>query len=154
MSFFCWCFGLVSSGVIAVMSSHKVGSMALAAASAMGQLSVNATLLDTKSRRILGEVVVTQPEWDKINLRRSFAYTTDQVERARLVSNMLNLFSWCFLNSQSTYFQSPSEAKVASRGERRRSTAKLPDWESPDQAQLCKFTFLAPPSPLGCWWRV
>ena len=112
-----------------------------------GQLSVNATLLDTKSRRILSEVVVTQPEWDKINLRRSFAYTTDQVEKARLVSNMLNMFSWCFLNSQSTYFQSTSEAEVAARGERtRRSTAKLPDWESPDQAQLCKFTFLAPSS--------
>ena len=109
-----------------------------------GQLSVNATLLDTKSRRVLGEVVVSQPEWEEINMRRSFAYTTDQVEKARLVSIM---FSWCFLKSQSTYFQSPSEAKVAARGEGRRSTTKLPDWESSNQAQLCKFTFLAPTTP-------
>ena len=56
-----------------------------------GQLSVNATLLDTKTRRVLGEMVITQPEWDEINMRRSFAYTTDQVEEARLVSNMFRV---------------------------------------------------------------
>ena len=53
-----------------------------------GQLSVNATLIDTNSRRVLGEVIVTQPEWEEINSRRSFAYTADQVEKARLVSKM------------------------------------------------------------------
>ena len=53
-----------------------------------GQLSVNATLIDTNTRRILGEVIVTQPEWEEINSRRSFEYTADQVEKARLVSNM------------------------------------------------------------------
>ena len=107
-----------------------------------GQLSVNATLIDTNSRRVLGEVVVTQPEWEEINSRRSFEYTADQVEKARLVSSM------CFPNSQSTYFQSPSEAKVAARGKRRwRAAAKLPHGESSVQAQLCKFTFLAPWQP-------
>ena len=62
-----------------------------------GQLSVNATLIDTNSRRVLGEVVVTQPEWEEINSRRSFAYTADQVEKARLVSKKARLVSsMCF----------------------------------------------------------
>lgn len=55
-----------------------------------GQLSVNATLMDTKSRKVLGEMIITQPEWEKLNQRRSFAYTTDQVEKARLVPTIVS----------------------------------------------------------------
>ena len=51
--------------------------------SVQGTLSVKAILLDSVTRKKLGEVVVSQPEWDEINLRRSYSYTMDQVEKAR-----------------------------------------------------------------------
>ena len=72
-----------SQGMAAAVSATVSANCSRTGLSVQGKLSIKAILLDSVTRKKLGEVVVSQPEWEEINLRRSYSYTMDQVEKAR-----------------------------------------------------------------------